>query len=146
MDDNEKKFQKDLKQFVISTLRRASYRWPHRNEALKRARVDRGVYKCANCGGHFKKDQIAIDHIEPVVSVNSGWTNFDDFIRRLYVKTEEFQILCSHDGGCHDSKTRLEDAMRAHYNKKEKDYKKSLVKQEKSKYNKSRSKIHKESD
>ena len=46
---------KELKSFVIATLRRASYRWYSRTEALKNARVSRGLYKCESCG--FEMDR-----------------------------------------------------------------------------------------
>lgn len=97
------------KTFVTGALRRASLRWPPRNEALKKARVDRGLYRCAMCEGNFKKDEVHIDHIKPVINPSVGFSGWDDFINNLLCDVEGFQILCKMD---HEIKTMLEDEMR----------------------------------
>ena len=84
------------KAFVIATLRRASYRWPARNEALARARVSRGLYKCEMCGEIFKKKEIQLDHIEPVVPV-TGFTTFDDYVERLLCDASGYQVICERE-------------------------------------------------
>lgn len=99
----------NLKTFISGTLRRASYRWPPRNDAIKAARVERGLYKCANCGGHFKTGQFQVDHKVPVVSISDGFTNFDNYIYRMFPQADGWQILCT---TCHDIKTKIEDALR----------------------------------
>lgn len=98
--------------FVKGILRRGSFHWKARNEALVLARVERGGYLCAMCGGIFKRQQVEIDHILPVVDPKYGFTTLDDYVERLYCDVEGFQIICS---ACHESKTRLEDEMREHY-------------------------------
>lgn len=105
-----KKYNK--KTFVIASLRRASIRWPPRNEALKLARVSRGLYKCSSCGLVFKKKEVHLDHINPVVSPEHGFTGYDDFIERLFCEAEGFQLLCKN---CHQIKTLLEDELRKVY-------------------------------
>jgi hypothetical protein len=100
----------------MSKLRSASYKWPARNQALINARVERGKYKCAMCNEIFSRDQVQIDHIEPVIGLN-GFTTWDDVITRMFPEPEGFQIL---DLNCHDGKTAAEDAMRAYYNKEKK--------------------------
>ena len=35
--------------FIKSALRRASGRWKPRSEALKKARIEKGVYLCSGC-------------------------------------------------------------------------------------------------
>jgi len=117
MSDKKDPFQKELKSFVTNTLRRASFRWKPRDEALKAARIDRGVYRCAQCGCSFKRADVQIDHIEPVVSLKDGFTSWDDFIKRLYCSVDGFQIICT---TCHDTKTIMEDALRATYNQERK--------------------------
>jgi 5-methylcytosine-specific restriction endonuclease McrA len=106
------------KQFVVGTLRRASMRWPPRNEIIKNARVDRGLYECAMCKGHFKREYIDIDHIIPVIDVQSGFTNWEDYVTRLLPDVDGFQALCK---TCHESKTILEDHMRTNKSKMEKE-------------------------
>lgn len=106
---------KKLKPFVIQTLRRASYRWPARSQALKSARIERGLYLCANCKNTFKNKEIKIDHINPVVDIKTGFNGFDDFIDRLLCDADGLQILCSN---CHDNKTAVEREIRKKYKKK----------------------------
>jgi hypothetical protein len=77
--------------------------------ALKKARVDRGLYRCSMCGENFKRDDIHIDHIMPIVDPSKGFIGWDDYIEKLFCQEEEFQILCKYD---HEVKTLVEDEMR----------------------------------
>ena len=107
----------NLKRFLISILRRATYRWPPRSEALKEGRKDRNAYECAMCKDVYKNNQIVLDHIDPVVDPRNGFTTWDDYVDRMFPEKEGFQVLCS---SCHDIKTELEDEMRKHFNKERK--------------------------
>jgi 5-methylcytosine-specific restriction endonuclease McrA len=119
-DDNKsgrvvvKKKQKkqNLNTFVKGLLRRGSFHWKARNDALVAARVERGKYKCASCEDLFGPREVQIDHIFPVIDPKVGFTTFDDYIVRLFCDTEKFQILCTQ---CHNVKTMQEDIMREHY-------------------------------
>jgi 5-methylcytosine-specific restriction endonuclease McrA len=106
--------------WVKTRLRSASLIWPARNEAIKAARAERGKYKCAECSGLFLRSQIQVDHINPVVDPKTGWTNFDDFINRLFCDVDGLRVLCRI---CHDSITSVQDAMRTYYTKKRKEQK-----------------------
>lgn len=101
----------NLKSFVTHTLRRASFRWPYRGEAMTNARVERGVYKCALCLGHFRNKEIHLDHIDPIVPI-TGFVSWDDFINKLFCEASGYQVLCS---TCHESKTTTENEMRKYY-------------------------------
>lgn len=102
----------NLKSWITSRLRGQSYKWPPRNEALVRARIERGLYKCSCCRESFKRDNVQIDHIKPVVPF-TGWDSFDGFISRLFCDVDGFQIICII---CHDIKTATEDTIRARHN------------------------------
>ncbi len=102
-----------LKNFIIVTLRRASFRWKPRGEAKKRYKVHAGeystgrkkyAYRCAMCEGIFKSGEVKMDHIDPAVPLE-GWQGFDVFIERMFCDEEGFQCLCE---GCHDEKTGIE--------------------------------------
>jgi len=127
-EDKEKQYHRELKKFLTPVLRRATYRWSARNQALTNARVERGLYMCAMCQGDFKKDEVCIDHIEPVVSVTEGFTNWHDYVVRMFPSVDGFQVLCE---VCHDQKTMVEDSLRATYNAKRKEEKKRLKQEEK---------------
>ena len=120
----QQSFEKKLKSFITSTLRRASLRWPARSECLRAARTSRGLYRCAMCGGDFKAREVAVDHIRPVVP-HSGFDNWDGFINRLFCKPEEMQVLCHAD---HSSKSMLEDRVRANLNQVKKEEQKKIIK------------------
>ena len=98
-----------LQQYVIAGLRRLSYRTPMRAAALTKARIRRGVYKCAICGKEVKKSQIALDHINPVVPI-TGWDDWNGFINRLFCAVTDLQVICKDP--CHALKTKYENAAR----------------------------------
>lgn len=104
----EAEFQAYLKRFIIASLRRATLYWPYRNEALKAARIERGLYKCNKCYNAFTKKDVTLDHINPVVKL-SGFTNWDDYLIRMFPKTQGFQVLCR---PCHNEKTTEEEILR----------------------------------
>jgi len=105
----DEEFEKYLHAFVKNTLRRSSFRWPWRGLAVKKAWVERGVYKCAGCGGHAPSKEIRLDHIHPVVEPHIGFTTWDTFLRRLLVRETGFQVLCK---DCHLTKTKEENERR----------------------------------
>ena len=110
-----------LKNFIINTLRRASFRWKPRGEAKKRYKVQVGEYKtgrakygysCGKCKGVFKSGEIKMDHIHPVVNPVTGFIGFDDFVVRMFCDENGFGALCS---GCHDEKSGLEKDYRVKF-------------------------------
>ena len=119
---------KNIKTWLTGVLRRASLRWPARSEALRRGRVDRGLYRCAICLQDFKQRDVAVDHIKPVISLTEGFTTWDTFIERLFCEPEHMQVLCH---VCHDSKSSIEDKVRATMNAQKKTEAKLLKKEQK---------------
>lgn len=116
------------KQFIINTLRRASYRWPTRGEAEKRSRVERGVYRCENpgCNHQGPRGDFAMDHVLPVVDPVEGFVSFDVYIDRMFPDSPlGWQRLC-HE--CHDKKSEAENSTR----KKVKTERKKITKKKKS--------------
>lgn len=87
--------QKELKRFLIPKLRSASYRWKFRSDAIKAARLRRGIYECAMCKSELKNGEFICDHKEPVVPLD-GWNGKDwtTYITRMFCGTENFQIIC----------------------------------------------------
>ena len=98
----------DFQKFMIRQLRKIGYMWTPRNEALKLAKVEYGVYACGHCKGHFNRKDLAIDHIEPVIAI-SGFNGWDEYIDRLFCAVENFQVLCK---ACHKTKTNIENTER----------------------------------
>jgi len=98
------------KNYAISILRRASYRWPGRYKALAAGKIGRNQYICKECGPDkvYGKKDIQLDHIESVVPV-TGWEGFDSYIDRMFVDETGYQVLCKLH---HETKTRGENAQR----------------------------------
>lgn len=97
--------KKYRKAFVVSSLRRASYRWPWRNIAMKNARIERGIYECKACGNRVKAKEKQLDHINSVVNPERGFEGWNGYIERLLPGTDGFSVLCR---VCHASKTTKE--------------------------------------
>lgn len=104
--------------FIKGLLRRGTFHWYPRTEAMQDARVSRGQYRCATCEELFKASEVILDHIDPVVDPKDGFVDWNTYIERMYPPKEGFQVICI---ACSDVKTRLEDEMRVHYRKKRKE-------------------------
>lgn len=113
-----------LRSFITSTIRSGFRRWPDKYEALNLAKLGKKIneatgrlaehYKCAKCKESFVAKDIQVDHILPVVPP-SGFTTWDDFIKRLFCPAKELQVLCK---PCHAIKTKKENAARTKARKK----------------------------
>lgn len=104
------------KSFCIASLRRSSYRWPPRNEIRNLAKIGRNQYLCAHCPKTkiYGRKDTQVDHISPVVPVESGWISLDSFAERLLCEVSGFQILCKQH---HTIKTQQEKELRKYYRK-----------------------------
>lgn len=104
-----------LKAFLVNALRRASYRYPGRYKAMKRAHIGRNEYFCEICGIIHGRKEGAMDHVNPVVDPATGWVDLDVYAERMFVDEDGYQRLCDR---CHDIKTTGENAIRKENKKK----------------------------
>jgi len=99
--------------YILRALRKLFFYWPPRKEARKRALVKKEgkneYYTCAICRSIFIRKDTHVDHIIPVVGPE-GITSFDAYIDNLFCPMENLRVLCK---GCHNEKTREENAGRA---------------------------------
>jgi hypothetical protein len=118
-EEKKKRFMR-IKAFLIPVLRRASYRWSPRSAAMKKARVDKGKYKCEICESIVGAKEFTLDHREHVVPIQTGFDDWNGFIDRLYCEEDGFSVICKE---CDKSKTILERELRKEFRKlrKEKD-------------------------
>lgn len=108
-----------LKTFIVSALRGAFRKYPTKHEVLKAAFVGKKVnkktkrlsahYVCNACKQEYPTSEVNVDHINPVVSVEDGFTSWDSFISNLFCSADDLQVLCT---DCHDKKTQQENKER----------------------------------
>lgn len=119
-----------FRSFIISGLRSKHSRWSPKNEAKRAANVARGRYKCACCGevgpatlpplpgNKRRRNNAAVDHIQPVVDPDVGFVDWDTYIERMFVEVEGYQVLCWE---CHEKKTAEERTRATLRRRKEKE-------------------------
>lgn len=93
------------RKFIINGLRALSNKWRPKYEVKKAARVRRGVYLCAGykrAPHEVRAKEIEVDHIDPVIDPDKGFTDWNDYIARLFVEEDKLQVLCKE---CHKKKT-----------------------------------------
>lgn len=94
----------------------------------KRGRVKTWC-QCAKCQKLDAKSNFAVDHIEPLIPLDSSLENmsWDSLIDRLWCDPSNLQLLCDE---CHDAKSKAENKQRREFKKNnlKKQDKKSKIK------------------
>ena len=112
--------------FIKSQLRAGSTKWPPKHKVMREARTERGVYICNGCKKHVpttikkgdgRSRNVFVDHINPIVDPEKGFTSWDDFIHNLFCDSSNLQLLCAE---CHAIKTAEERVIANARTKKEK--------------------------
>lgn len=114
------KKEKTIDEMRMLLLRRASYRWTYKYQAMAAAKivVDDGFYKngnpktktlfkCAKCTEYFGSKQVQADHIVEIGAVKQPGTDLIDWnhhIPALLCEKSGYQCLCK---PCHKEKTAL---------------------------------------
>jgi 5-methylcytosine-specific restriction endonuclease McrA len=99
------------REWIKNAIRRMSYKFPPRNTAYAQARIARGLYKCAICGGSHKAKEVELDHVHPLIDPSTGFVDWNQFVERMFPPIEGWQVLCI---DCHRRKSEAENAQRAH--------------------------------
>lgn len=108
---------KMLEGAIRSAIRLVWLRSLARGEALKKARMSKGVYLCAECLRLYGAKEIEVDHINPIIKHNETFLELtiDDLIKRYFYS--DLQVLCKR---CHKEKTSKEKKMKSEYLKQNK--------------------------
>tara|TARA_R110002096_G_scaffold428431_1_gene640106 strand:+ start:31 stop:474 length:444 start_codon:yes stop_codon:yes gene_type:complete len=115
---------------IISGLRKASMYWIPKKDALISARKGHLTNpktgrrciagECALCKGLFLEKELKADHIAPVVPLEGHTgetflnTNWNEYIKRMFVEQDKYQVLCEE---CHQGKTNEERLTRKNLKK-----------------------------
>jgi len=84
---------------VMLQARRETPRLNKDGSVAKRPSVE---YRCNLCQSWRPGSDISVDHIDPVVSVEEGFVDWNTFMERLFCDASNLQVLCS---VCHKNKT-----------------------------------------
>lgn len=95
--------------YILSYLRRIFQWHSGRKDAVKKATLPDGRSRCEMCHGPFEKSMTDVDHMDPVVSIEEGWTNWDDYINRLLCAADRLRVLCK---PCHRNLTGQQNVAR----------------------------------
>lgn len=101
---------------IRGALRRAFARSPAVQEVMNESRREVPRYKqdgtrhkknwvqrqCQVCNNWESSSKMAVDHINPVVSIDDGFQDWNEFIARLWCDKSNLQRICD---TCHDKKT-----------------------------------------
>lgn len=118
-----------FRSFIKNNLRRMCSKWAPIQEVHKEARTRRGFYLCAGCKEEVPattvKDgkrvkNVYVDHIEPIVPPETGFTTWDGIIDRMFCEVDNLQVLCN---ACHTTKSNEERAIATERRRKEKETK-----------------------
>jgi 5-methylcytosine-specific restriction endonuclease McrA len=97
--------------FIRSALRKASMRWPVKQDVLnenRRAKQFEGrhkfEYQCEACEEWKVGKEVAVDHINPAGSLKT-YADLPGFVERLFCEADNLQLLCV---DCHQAKTNKE--------------------------------------
>jgi hypothetical protein len=112
---DQSKFRR--KPWIMGAIRKSSYRYPPRYIAKLESRKERGKYECSQCKELFGPKQIQLDHIQPVVDPQKGFTDWNDYVERMFPDFGGFQVVCK---ACHKAKTLGENKERRKVKKEKK--------------------------
>lgn len=100
--------------FIKSLLRSGTRRWGPKNTVKRAAKISRGIYLCNGCKEEGpatikidgkRVDNAVVDHIEPIIDPDVGFTTWDDCIQRMFCEADNLQVLCH---SCHEEKSNEE--------------------------------------
>ena len=78
---------------------------PKFNKNGSRAKKDAVQYCCNVCGQWVGSTSVTVDHITPVIDVQAGFVDWNQFVDRLFCGPQNLQVICD---TCHNSKTQGE--------------------------------------
>jgi 5-methylcytosine-specific restriction endonuclease McrA len=91
----------DKTDIYLKSAFRKIWRWSKARRECLKADV------CNECGNRIPPKLRRADHIDPVISVHYGWEGWQVYYERMF--NGKLQMMCK---GCHDAKTKRENALR----------------------------------
>lgn len=130
MKINERQIRR-FERYIVRGLSRVWTYWPARAEVRKRAFVRKEgkveYSRCESCQGIFRRDETAVDHIDPVVPLRGpkrlkdGWLDLN--VRRTRLLILDSTLLRNLCKACHKTKSSWEMTERAKFRRRKKEKK-----------------------
>lgn len=79
--------------------------FPKYNKDGSRAKKDAVCYLCNICKNYVGSTKVSVDHINPVISIEDGFIDWNEFVFRLWCDKTNLQTICD---TCHQIKTNKE--------------------------------------
>ena len=110
---------------VKGAIRRAFSRSELRRSVLQDAKIShtdpsrprvKTWYACAKCSRPFAQHELEVDHIEPIIPVDTALEHmsWDTLVNNTWCDKKKLQVLCE---SCHDAKSAIERAQRKEHKK-----------------------------
>jgi len=90
---------------VVEKMQESRREVPRYLKDGSRAKKDWVQRQCEVCSSWVGSTKISIDHKNPVVSVQDGFNDWNEFVDRLWCPKENLQRICDE---CHNTKTQAE--------------------------------------
>jgi 5-methylcytosine-specific restriction endonuclease McrA len=115
---------------LIQAARKISLGWGPRKKAKEKCKVDKALFECSKCGAYIyegksevnfmlyidkydkkevRMERFDMDHIVPVIAVDSASHSWDVYYTRLFCGEENYRGLCQ---VCHKAKSTAENKIR----------------------------------
>ncbi len=98
---------------VVEKMQESRREVPRFNKDGTRAKKNWVQRQCEVCQNWVGSTKITIDHIDPVISVDDGFQDWNEFVARLWCDKSNLQRICD---DCHDKKTAKERFERMYHN------------------------------
>lgn len=124
---NKKKWTWVEQSAVITALRRIFRTYPPYQEVRNRCKVEwfeqckngntrrRVSFKCETCTVNVTPLEFVVDHTEPVVNVETGFVDYNTYVKRLFCPINNLSGMCK---TCHNAKSLLENRSRREHSKR----------------------------
>lgn len=87
---------------VIAALRAVRREMPRVKLDGTSAKRPHVQYQCAVCTEWHSSTKVSVDHVEPVISTDEGFKDWNTFVERLFCDSNNLQVICE---TCHKTKT-----------------------------------------
>lgn len=115
---------------LIQAARKVSLGWGPRKSAKAKCKVDKSLFECSKCGKYcyegksganftmytqkyankvLSMEYLQMDHIVPVIAVDSVSHSWDVYYARLFCEEDNYRGLCKE---CHGIKSKAENKIR----------------------------------